>query len=499
MDLRLQTEDSLRAASDAFVTFLYAASVHLIVAHSARPGPMTTQMSVVVLLFILFLFSDWLSRVRLPWLLPPGDEVGFRNQFAKTILEVSGLFFLVLAWLAAIEGNTKESTPSFSWSTREFWDALWAAPLNPYRAFAIFLLATFFWNLFMLLVMRQLTWLDLARLGMNGDALDSPNVEVYAKRFWQFRERLEERVAEGTKPAANKTAHNLNLAIPVLLNEAFARTSAQIVAIHIAWASVSGAVIILIGDILFHDKSVGIAMGQKLAAIDWTSRAAAFVVISVLAFVVIAVLERRETWTTWTLHTIGFSVFIFLAVIVSFLLSSSRSQIELVIISLVATLAGPTAIFLAASQCEKEGTPRKIVLWFAGSLGVMIMLLLYLMVESRVLMVIVAVQQVMVNGFLQYAASERPISVVIRPERVTLREGETQLFKVRLAGTTNTKVTWEATAGDINSEGLFTPPSTGGTFVIRAVPAADPSRFAEATVTVPDKTPKDNITSSPSE
>src|ERR1035437_2964119 len=117
MEMSFDTEPSLRVVCDGFVTFLYAAAVHLIIAHSAsRPGALSGRISFVVLLSILHLFSDWLSRVRLPWLLPPRDQVGTGSQLAKTLLEVGGLFFLVVAWLSLLEAAAPQSSFTFvSW------------------------------------------------------------------------------------------------------------------------------------------------------------------------------------------------------------------------------------------------------------------------------------------------------------------------------------------------------------------------------------------------
>ncbi len=73
------------------------------------------------------------------------------------------------------------------------------------------------------------------------------------------------------------------------------------------------------------------------------------------------------------------------------------------------------------------------------------------------------------------------ITVTIAPTTVSLQTGKTQQFA---ATTTNTAITWSATAGTITSAGLFTAPSTTGIVTVKATAVADPTISASATVTV---------------
>jgi hypothetical protein len=73
-------------------------------------------------------------------------------------------------------------------------------------------------------------------------------------------------------------------------------------------------------------------------------------------------------------------------------------------------------------------------------------------------------------------------SVAINPSRVNLKPGATQQFTASVRGSDNAAVTWTATAGAISGTGLYTAPSTGGTFSVTATSVADPARSASAAV-----------------
>jgi hypothetical protein len=53
-----------------------------------------------------------------------------------------------------------------------------------------------------------------------------------------------------------------------------------------------------------------------------------------------------------------------------------------------------------------------------------------------------------------------------------------------VAGSSNAAVTWSATSGTVSNSGLYTAPSTPGTYSITATSGADPTKSASATVTV---------------
>lgn len=76
------------------------------------------------------------------------------------------------------------------------------------------------------------------------------------------------------------------------------------------------------------------------------------------------------------------------------------------------------------------------------------------------------------------------VSVSISPATVSLATGGTQQFTATVSGTTNTSVTWTCTGGTVSTSGLYTAPTTAGTYTVKATSAADTSRYATSTVTV---------------
>ncbi|WP_224247838.1 Ig-like domain-containing protein [Hyalangium gracile] len=79
------------------------------------------------------------------------------------------------------------------------------------------------------------------------------------------------------------------------------------------------------------------------------------------------------------------------------------------------------------------------------------------------------------------------IVVSVSPSTANLLTGETRTFTATVTGTTNTAVSWsvtEAGGGTVSASGLYTAPSTPGTYHVVATSAADPTKSATATVTV---------------
>ncbi len=76
------------------------------------------------------------------------------------------------------------------------------------------------------------------------------------------------------------------------------------------------------------------------------------------------------------------------------------------------------------------------------------------------------------------------ISVAVFPSSVSLLTNGSRTFTAQVTGTSNHAVTWSTTAGNINSSGAYTAPSTPGSATLRATSTADPTQFGEATVTI---------------
>jgi hypothetical protein len=79
------------------------------------------------------------------------------------------------------------------------------------------------------------------------------------------------------------------------------------------------------------------------------------------------------------------------------------------------------------------------------------------------------------------------VSISVLPTAASLQTGAKQQFSATVSGTTNTAVIWSASAGTITATGLYTAPSTAGTYTIKAVSNADATKSASvlAVVSVP--------------
>jgi len=76
------------------------------------------------------------------------------------------------------------------------------------------------------------------------------------------------------------------------------------------------------------------------------------------------------------------------------------------------------------------------------------------------------------------------VAIALSPGSASLATGATQQFTAAVTGSSNTAVTWSATGGTVSTAGLYTAPSTAGTFTVKAVSAADATKSATASVTV---------------
>lgn len=80
------------------------------------------------------------------------------------------------------------------------------------------------------------------------------------------------------------------------------------------------------------------------------------------------------------------------------------------------------------------------------------------------------------------------VNITIAPQNVTMKVGTIQQFTANVTGTSSSAVRFtvpgSGAGGSIDSDGLYTAPNTPGTYEVRAVPLADETRVARATVTV---------------
>jgi hypothetical protein len=78
------------------------------------------------------------------------------------------------------------------------------------------------------------------------------------------------------------------------------------------------------------------------------------------------------------------------------------------------------------------------------------------------------------------------IKVSVSPVSATLFSSQKQQFTATVSGTSNTKVTWSATAGSVDTNGLYTAPTVSSqtNVVVTATSSADTTKSASAAVTV---------------
>jgi hypothetical protein len=95
------------------------------------------------------------------------------------------------------------------------------------------------------------------------------------------------------------------------------------------------------------------------------------------------------------------------------------------------------------------------------------------------------------TGNVEPATPDTPaaqgVNVAIAPEQVQVAAGAQVAFAATVTGTANTSVTWsvpEAAGGTVDANGLYTAPGSAGTFHVRATSNADPSKQAQAAVSV---------------
>ncbi len=86
-------------------------------------------------------------------------------------------------------------------------------------------------------------------------------------------------------------------------------------------------------------------------------------------------------------------------------------------------------------------------------------------------------------------AAQADVSITIIPATATVPQGGSQTFFARVQGTSNTAVTWTvqegAAGGTVTSAGLYAAPVTPGTYHVVVISQADSTKYATATVTVP--------------
>ena len=91
------------------------------------------------------------------------------------------------------------------------------------------------------------------------------------------------------------------------------------------------------------------------------------------------------------------------------------------------------------------------------------------------------------SGAAPAPAAGQAVQVQVTPSSTTVATGGTQAFAAQVTGTANTDVNWsvqEGGGGTVDASGLYTAPSTPGTYHVVATSAASPSTRTVAEVVV---------------
>src|ERR1700688_3997413 len=76
------------------------------------------------------------------------------------------------------------------------------------------------------------------------------------------------------------------------------------------------------------------------------------------------------------------------------------------------------------------------------------------------------------------------VAISVSPGTASIQSGAQQQFTASVSGSSNTAVTWSASAGTITTSGLYVAPSTAGTYTVTATSSADSTKSASALITV---------------
>lgn len=375
-----------------FLTFVYAAAVHLVIHHALESGASASVVGLVAAL-IAFMFSDWASRTRLPSLLEEG--FGGMIQVVRTALEVMGVYLLVFSFVLLIHPSTEGGT--------------FPAYLSAESLFAFFLLITWAWDWLILKVMGDLDVAHLAEVAWKGNPLEAKAVHRYLARFERWRshrarelERAAERLREGLRGHPNDWRGALRMFVRYLgmgaVNASFEQTFRafmQFLAMHILYANALAGFLILWSEWSFDGASVVSHFGIDLYAFVAS-------IPNLLSGGVVALLALYVAWLVgWRRRRFLFA----LVPAATLLLGSMTAAGELWDLTFVVDLIGAAGlVFLLWVVLFSMGAGGGLIFQKVGACAVSLSIVLtYSASGARELMLLLAVQQVVVNAFLHFA------------------------------------------------------------------------------------------------
>lgn len=399
-------EHAFDESAYTFMTFLYAAAVHLVIAKAFESDALHRASDVFLLSLILFLFSDWASRARLPRLLPE-NPAGYLYVF-KIALEIVCVFFLVSSFLLFVTGSAATTDEE--------------SVVAPAFAFGCFLIFTSCWDYLMIYIMKQLNVTSLSHsVWITGRAIDMKEArEEYLGKFDNWKLERKNQIKKATEETTNKLRfdpdHNIKHMLRGVVRacrnefdlkvfEAAIASVAQFLANHILQANaIAGTALIL--NAAWLKRSPLDALITKVAS--WppvydsiTFGAATYIAVIGVACVVCASFLPRKRWVLLvTVIALG---------VVAKTSSSPMVAPGLKLIAIVAGIFLLSSTFYAFRDSTLCGLANRLGGWtIVGSL-----VLLYAMLPAQLLIALLAGQQVLVNAFLQLGVSaERPTRVV---------------------------------------------------------------------------------------
>jgi hypothetical protein len=396
-------DSMFRNAADIFVSFLYGAAVHLIMHHLFEQNVVSSYAAGMSLALILFIFSDWASRTRLPRLLPKSESFTILALFQKAFLEISCIFFLVSSFLSLLRAHGNAPNEHLAQSV--------LSGITPYNAFALFLIATWLWNMLMLRVMQQLSLVDLFLSIFTGNALDLPQLKRYLYTFERWKEKrqteleykhtaLKDIVSASASDKSNvRSIFNLvgieMLRARIKLFEADLAALLQLLANHVAYANLLIAVFIIVTEITERDRLLpgiyDLVMGLPTLAL--------FLATAILLPLILGVIAGRRT-SGYSLLVIlllfGFAYF-------------SPPPINAGATSAMRGVGALVSLFMLWKVFFLAGTPRlkKVFSALGACLIFFSLILLYAALSPLQLMVVAAAQQLLANLFLQFGAAAK--------------------------------------------------------------------------------------------
>lgn len=214
----------LKVATNAFMTFLYAAAVHMILLHGVENDLVSSiRSSTVLFVIVLFFLTDWLSRTRLPALVR--DPISDVAQIVKTVLDLACLYLLLVAaltYLSVVHDPLANDTRTLFLTY-----------------VAAFLATTFVWNLQMFKIMKALSWSGLLSAAIKGTALQMQATSVYGARYVAFKQGL---VANVSKKEKLDPLNVVGAASVVLIGGLIP----QLVAIHLSIGNLALGLVLIV-------------------------------------------------------------------------------------------------------------------------------------------------------------------------------------------------------------------------------------------------------------